>query len=1144
MAQAGALLHNLGKVTSQFLNKMASSDLDQNFRYQHILHLIIEDYPDLRTNFRELYDDLQKEDENEILLDAETITALKRYFTLLYPFDDRSYRPGDMIEYLGQRNELYKQLWIKEIFKNGSLLTHLMNRAHHGASGGEKQDICVKSQVGPDKLYKSTPFGWESSAPNLKNTDKHKHEIEKIIQKHICSNSKSLSFDSFSNQLCHHLETVVADSQRPLNDVTVWDIGHSGMAFLLTQAIAQMTQQGTDIDHFELNKIRNKNTLFWRVLSIRLNGLDYLESASSLADLRVRYSLIQKTLENIRHTLESIPIAIEVYRDENGSFYIFPNLPNEDQLTKEVLSLLEPKLTVDGIKLECLPSEKLVNHPDDQNGQYIGNYISKQIESKVPKVHNLMDYTSPWKSAVNKEICVACGIRPQGYGAEQITDYNTNPFFYARKAQRRNICCLCMHRRTGISERWATKELHDSTVWIDEVADMNGRVALVVGQFDLQKWEMSYPKGRKNILDPPKTYLKIKNLGAPLKNGEKININQHQLEWDNEIKMLVGEKEIKNIQKFKRKDLPELIIDVDDIQCEEAGYRILLCKSHEISIDDEITIIGNTFRALDDRTLVTVGDNASEKVKNVFLWDKRFIITDKFDIYKMTESQSFARIRRVWETTKNFWQDILPTDEKLSISESECGKILGFAGPRLKIEGKKENTLGRYHTYELTLHNTKLSVVWIPEDDGKNGYFITAKNSILIMRLLGKLLPDQDKSESAIEYQTRLQNWAVKTLKKEISGILIIEEPTGYGAKNKELGSIEIENVDIITDSTYTPAIPILAEPRTFMSLVPADNALDVVNKIKDKYEQEMGKVRNRLPLHLSVVYASHKTPLRVILDSGHRMLKQKSITADGWTVTKKINSPSLPDSLKTDRHFNECVCLELKKDKHRVVWYVPLRMGDGNETDKWYSYVFVKCDKDGKPPLDRKQIFEAPCPWNLDPQPTWLLHANDLEEGDIIYYTPSTLDFQWLDTSGRRFEIAYENNGNRLDIPQRPYMLDDLEIIQGEIWETLRCYLTTTQIHALYELIETKRFEWELSDSEVFRNFCSDVITNLEWKKPKIHGSKESVYPWKTDTKPPERDWLKKWADYAVRGWLSDVIELNLKVLKRKPDSEREEIV
>jgi hypothetical protein len=1101
LAQVGALLHNMGKITPQFLNKMIHKK-DEQFRYQHILHLIEEDYRDLQINIPKLYDDLNK-DENQNVLDTKTVNALKRRFTLPHPFDDRRYRPGDFIEYLGQgelvfgkklyarpylfnwdiQSKDYKKIknflkhnfdigikkddiektdddmtiqisyenhsislelneektevnlkiddvrtvklivitehdqlkvyglscWITKIFPGdsrltrGSRLTHLMNRSHRGASGGEKQAICTRDQTDPDKLYKSTPFGWESAAPNLNDTKEHKQEIEKIIQNQICSDIKSLNFDSFANQLRPRLETAIADLQRPLNDITVWDIGHSGMAFLLTQAIGLMMQE-KNIDHNELSKIGNENTLFWRVVSIRMDGLDYLGGASSLADLRVRYSLIQETLEHIRNTLEGIPLAIEVYRDENGSFYIFPNLDDDDQLTKEVLNLLESKLTVDGIKLNYSLSEKLINHPDDENPdeQYIGKYICEQIESKAPKANDLTAYTAPWQSAKNKEICVACGIRPQGYGSEQISNYQKNPSFYARKARGRNICCSCMHRRTGVSERWAIEGLYDSTVWIDEVADMNGRVALVIGQFNLHNWEMWYPEAKKG-----------------------------------------------------------------DTKCS--------------------------------------------------------------NIDTMVRSQSFARIRRVWETTRNFWQDILPTKEETEISKSEGGRVLGFTGPRLAISGdliseQKKSTLGPYHAYLLRLKNINLNVVW----DSNNQQFITSDNL------------------NAIAEPTRLGENVEVWLKANIGKSIIIEEPTGYGSQNKNWGSIKIENVEPIPDSKYTSAIPILAEPRTFMALVPANKALDLVNKINEKYEREMGKVRNRLPLHIGVVFSPYKTPLRTILDAGRRMMIEKTVYVDGWKVIETEyfikDAELLPETLRNDPHFTECVRLKLTRDNHTAVWHVPLSMGDGKTKDNWYPYVFVQHDKNENTPSGRKRMFEAPCPWNLDsnntPQLTCLVHAKDIEELDVIYFTPSTLDFQWLDTSGRRFEIDYDNKGRRRDMPQRPYMLEDLNILQGEIWETLKKYLSTSQIHVLYELIETKRYEWEVSDSEVFRKFCCDVIANVEWKKHKIHGSTKSVYPWKTDIKPPEKDWLTQWADYAVRGCLSDVIELYMKVLKEKPEN------
>jgi hypothetical protein len=325
------------------------------------------------------------------------------------------------------------------------------------------------------------------------------------------------------------------------------------------------------------------------------------------------------------------------------------------------------------------------------------------------------------------------------------------------------------------------------------------------------------------------------------------------------------------------------------------------------------------------------------------------------------------------------------------------------------------------------------------------------------------------------------------------------------------------------------------------MALVPADKALEIVNDIKNKYELEMGKVRNRLPVHLGVVFADYKTPLRVILDAGQRMLKQESCPVMDWHVIKKEGPSSdislLPDHLKNNKHFAEYVRLKISRDDRRAFWHVPLKMGDSITEDEWYPYVFVQCDKDGKPPVGRTRMFEAPCPWNKDiqgiAQPTWLVHAREIQDGDIVYFTSATLDFQWLDTSGRRFEIAYDDTGSRMGIQRRPYMLDEIETIK-KIWKMLCCHLTSTQIHGMNELIETKRTEWE--SSKVFRQFCYDTIANLDWKK------KNGEYAWEIDKKP-EEEWLNEWTDYAECGLLCDVIELYMKILKKNPENECEEI-
>ncbi len=1200
MAQVGALLHNLGKIASQFfINMIDKNNVSaKNYKYQHILHLIEEDWKAIPEDFKNVL----KEPENHIF--DKRIESLKQEFNLLFPFNDRPYRPGDMIEYLGQGKingkDLYNKYlfcweeipgndserlieflklnydidWVQkaeikktddgktirayfetnnlslnlnndrtkvnlkinnitdefivntengklniytdniifDIFKSGSRLTHLMNRAHHGASGGEKEKF-DPVRIGPtsiDSIYKSTPFGWEPSRLYLNDVDDAKANIERIINKHLDLDKNSLDFEAFSQELHPYLEKNIADSNRPINDITVWDIGRSGMAFFLTQAVEKIVNNKS-IDHNELGKSGENNSLFWRVLSFRLDGLNYLEGASSLADARVRIDLLHKALENIRKELEGMPIAVQVYRDENGSFFIYPDLPKEHPFTQALMNSLNSKLLVDGISLPfCLSSEKLVNHPKDKGIKYVGKYITDQINAEVPKVYDIKTYDDPWKSD-RRELCVACGIRPQGYGPEKII-HDTEKFKdFSEKASRRKICCLCMDNRSGVSENWATQDLNKYTVWIDEVSDIHGRVALIAGQFDMQYWNMLYPESFFQ-------YFELRNIkdNSPSIDVKKLNT----FEYDEGKKIFLKNSQIEQkITKYKEMFLIEKI-EINNIELFNNGYKIILCEPHNISAGQECTFGKLKFNAFDDRTLITADEETARKVENKYLYEKKYAITRSGHYHHVQESQSFARIQRVWKTTQQFWDDV-----------SNFSKI-DKDGPRLEIRGdlspkKNADIPGKYHVYYLLLGKVKLSVVW----DEKNERFITAHNL--------KFLSQPNRLNKEVKV------WLLEKKGEKI----IIEEPTGYGSENKDWGSITLREIKEIDDSKYIPAIKILSEPRTFMALVPANKALDIVNGIKEKYELEMGKVHNRLPLHLGIIFAPHKTPFRVIIDAGRRILKSRSISYEEWVIKKKESEISLlPEALKNNPHFKKFLSLHLERNDEKAIWHVPLKMGDGNTDDKWYPYVFVPCDKNSNKSNDRDFSFENAQKWELkDEEKThnvWFVHVSDSKKEDIIYFTPSTLDFHWMDTSGSRFEIAYGETGRRMDKPHRPYLLHDHVKIQN-VWKTISRHLNSTQILAIHELIEAKRSEWEYS--EVFKEFCSNIIANVDWRPYQDKDSKQDkdrkkIYPWEI-SKQQKMDFLREYSDYAATGLLSDVIELYIKILKEKPEREREEI-
>ena len=396
----------------------------------------------------------------------------------------------------------------------------------------------------------------------------------------------------------------------------------------------------------------------------------------------------------------------------------------------------------------------------------------------------------------------------------------------------------------------------------------------------------------------------------------------------------------------------------------------------------------------------------------------------------MRQNPSFARIRRVWETTRTFWQDMtkqLRTDEA----------FIPLKGHRLAIipESIQALDLDPFHAYELVVEGIRVSIVW----DQPNTRFITADN---LDYLAGS------------EQLSRPLDQVVRPGKQ-----FKIEEPAGYGGAIRKLGFITVAEADVV-DQAYAPIIPILAEPRTFMALVPANKAIAVVQAIKEKYETEMGKVRNRLPLHLGVVYAGRRTPLASVLDAGRRMLRYPDRTVQA--EVKEV-SPTSPWPAK--------VTLKLQVEERAISLDVPTVMGDGSTPDVWYPYWQVA----GKP-TDRNR-------WFVVRDGEHWMHVCDLRPGDTVSFSPSTFDFEYLDTSARRFETAYDDDGQRmgLDKKQRPYLLEEVDALE-DAWQQVS-RLSTSQIKGLEALIEAKRRDWGEPTgtidgvSDAFRQFVRDVL-------------------------------------------------------------------
>jgi hypothetical protein len=438
------------------------------------------------------------------------------------------------------------------------------------------------------------------------------------------------------------------------------------------------------------------------------------------------------------------------------------------------------------------------------------------------------------------------------------------------------------------------------------------------------------------------------------------------------------------------------------------------------------------------------------------------------------KNPSPARLYRMAETARAFWEETVAHLDDADVVGQRAHRLALYP-PTDDLERLNDSKhLGSYHAYELDVDGVMLAVMW----DGKR--FITAENLAYFVK---RWKPDEkaDKEDGGLSrLQARLEGNEFR-----------IMEPTGYGEASFVRTTTTVERTDPL--GAFTPAISLLAEPSLCMVLVPADKALTLAQKIRARYAAQMGRVRDRLPLNIGLVFFPRRTPIRSVLDAGRRMLAMGGEWRwEQWTVSEAKH-----ETTETKLTF-----------QNGVSWHIPTKAGDGVTKDQWYPY-FLKAK-----PADAGSEVAF----------TDLVHVNDLKPGDTVWVRPSRFDYEFLDSTARTYDIHYDAaTGKRSVRPTRPYRLDDLDTLEGMWGELL--HLQRTQRYQVVQTIESTWEGWNTNgedrqQSGVFKQFVTDTLAGAAWPQGQ----------WR---KILEEGHDKCLIDAGVSGVLADVVELHMQILK-----------
>ncbi|WP_448560977.1 hypothetical protein [Trichothermofontia sp.] len=317
-----------------------------------------------------------------------------------------------------------------------------------------------------------------------------------------------------------------------------------------------------------------------------------------------------------------------------------------------------------------------------------------------------------------------------------------------------------------------------------------------------------------------------------------------------------------------------------------------------------------------------------------------------------------------------------------------------------------------------------------------------------------------------------------------------------------------------------------LANNRDALLLAEVAAWLHMLGKFHEDFLKGQHDLDTQIP-YLGVVYFQRRTPLRSALDAGRQMLSYKSPDHQQLWQISKIQCLLIPDKEELangTQQFKKTIVLDLLRDADTITWRVPVAMGDGTTDDVWYPYVFLNTnDDDNKVTTERQRAIKSQRPGETTP--CWLVHVTDLQAGDRIYFTPSTFDFEFLDSTARRFEIYYDENGRR---PRRtrPFYLEDLDRFDI-LWKILK-NLETSQRHQVIYAIEATRELWygqnepDSQTDPTFRQFVTDTLANAAWPKDQ---------PWKSIAQDQQTQLIAA----GVRGELADLAELHMEILKER---------
>jgi len=413
---------------------------------------------------------------------------------------------------------------------------------------------------------------------------------------------------------------------------------------------------------------------------------------------------------------------------------------------------------------------------------------------------------------------------------------------------------------------------------------------------------------------------------------------------------------------------------------------------------------------------------------------------------RVTKNPSPARIRRCWETLKNFnSQEIFEKMLPDYFRGNGSGKLYErLRHQRLCFKIVPKPGLKEGATLNMEVSGVRFSPVCV---DAQESLFCSTVNLEFLSRI--------GKSAEMIADYLNAHGRDIKIKREQDKSW-----QTGFSLQDAVLAGDNYQG--------YFPFIKIYDYPDQFMVLVPAYDALVIVKEIYDKYCQDFSKVRDRLPLHLGVLAFHRRTPLYLALDTAKRLVEAFHESNEEPMKAKVVSIDKNEDERKVTLELQHLDFDRLASVPFR--WVVSYATGDLSKEDSWHPFLRV-CDGDPQKPEDYSFIYND--------KGDYVVHVKELQSGDEITLEKSFFKLAYLENAADRFVIDEGFRG--LDDIKR---LDELWALFERNFEIEKKW-SYSQVYTLWK--ELNRFDKEKAGSLWEEHVLSSLVNILEVSEKKL---------------------------------------------------------